>query len=153
MASKQTKESARNKVDLDAFYALPYELQELLQKWIGFRYRDSDRYWKRRSSYGLRKDFQNALGVFISDEDFRGAMLVAGFTASMTAYDQNLHYKLSPYPRPRSYNARSVRQFIERQPGWWAVEIGLEVVRDERGEHLATKLPSGQVIHFSPFGP
>jgi uncharacterized protein YozE (UPF0346 family) len=55
--------------------------KEALEKWIKVKFEEGIRTYKKRSSYGLKHDFQSETGIYVYNGAFKGAMIKSGFKA------------------------------------------------------------------------
>ncbi len=78
--------------DPQIYDELPQEVKEMLDGWISTYIVPSKRgYWKR-SSYGLKADFQRDTGIYIYSGAFNGAVLKAGHQP-VNPKDTNWYFK------------------------------------------------------------
>lgn len=88
------------KIDVDH----PYDFenlaplqQEVLIHWVKFNLGRSERYYKKASSYTLKHYFeQSPEGFYVTNGQFKGAMLAADYTVKNTA-EKNWYFKVSPF--------------------------------------------------------
>lgn len=111
---------------------LPDDQKQLLRDWIAYAFRPAPAYLYKRTSYGLKHDFQFATDLYVNNGAFKGAMQEAGYTPkSQDAI--NPAYKIRLRPKPRSRKERLLKRQRERQIGWWATEQGIRAVYDIPG--------------------
>ncbi len=86
----------KNEKDLDhpaRFEELQAKEQAALLAWIGKHFEPSKRTYWRRSSYGLKHDFQRDTGIYVYNGAFKGAMQKAGIIPAVEK-EQNWHFKM-----------------------------------------------------------
>jgi hypothetical protein len=76
------------------YYELPREIRCVLDMWIDDSIWPSRRVRARRSSYGLKADFQRDTGIYIYTGVFNGAMLEAGYQP-VNSKDTNWNFKIN----------------------------------------------------------
>lgn len=86
----------RNNVDEPSEYEnLSIVEKEILLKWIITKLNRGDKYYKKESSYSLKHYFEDSLeGFYISNGQFKGAMLAAEYTVA-NPNDKNWYFKIS----------------------------------------------------------
>lgn len=81
----------------DAYNTMPTEQQQALQHWIADTIRPATAVYKRRTSAGLMQLFeQTTNGFHVSNGQFKGAMLAAGYQpVDHTALNWLFHIRLT----------------------------------------------------------
>lgn len=82
----------------DSFFDLSRDHQQLLLQWIANKLRLSSTFNPYHTSYGLKHIFARDAGVYISNAQFKDAMILAGFTPKC-ACERNHHYRISEYSK------------------------------------------------------
>ena len=63
----------------DCYEKLSAEYKQALGEWIGMRFEKATRA-HNSWSYSLKHDFERDTGIYVTNGEFKGAMLVVGFT-------------------------------------------------------------------------
>jgi len=83
---------------------LSAEMQADLQTWIAEMFQPAGRIWRGQirtsrfdgtTSYGLKHDFERVTGKYVTNGEFKGAMLAAGYQP-VVPHEQNWHFRLRP---------------------------------------------------------
>ncbi|EYE89086.1 hypothetical protein Q428_04675 [Fervidicella metallireducens AeB] len=77
----------------ESFKDLDETKKEILIKWIKERFEPSKRAYTKRTSYGLKHDFERDTNIYVYNGQFKGAMLEAGFKAADES-KLNWHFKM-----------------------------------------------------------
>lgn len=77
----------------ESFKDLDDTKKEMLIKWIKEKFEPSKRTYTKRTSYGLKHDFQRDTHIYVFNGQFKGAMLEAGFKAADES-KLNWHFKI-----------------------------------------------------------
>jgi hypothetical protein len=80
------------------FDLLPLLKRELLLRWIDLVLYPAATVWRDATSYGLKHAAEDDLGFYISNGEFKGAMLEAGYE-SADAWEQNWMFRVRPQRR------------------------------------------------------
>ena len=113
---------------------LPDDQKQLLQDWIADRIKPASSYQHKRTSYGLKHDFQRETGLWVNNGAFKGGMLAAGFKP---------YSDLEMNPSYRIRTIADARRGKERPPsGWWASEHGIQVNYGAQGKASLISLPA-----------
>ncbi len=71
------------------------EAQAALQYWIKHAIQPAKKVDNNNSSYGLQHDYQRETKLYVSNAQFKGAMLIAGYQPT-ELNDQHWHFKIGP---------------------------------------------------------
>jgi hypothetical protein len=80
------------------FDLLPPLKRELLLRWIDLVLYPAATVWRDATSYGLKHAAEDDLGFYISNGQFKGAMLEAGYEPANT-WEQNWLFRTRPQRR------------------------------------------------------
>jgi hypothetical protein len=80
------------------FDLLPPLKRELLLRWIDLVLYPAATVWRDATSYGLKHAAEDDLGFYISNGQFKGAMLEAGYEPA-DAWEQNWMFRVRPQRR------------------------------------------------------
>ena len=89
--------------------ALSPEAKEALQYWIEHSIQPAKKIDDRHSSYGLQHDYQNETTLHISNAQFKGAMLMAGYLPT-EQNEQHWHFKIKPTYDEKRFSQEVIRQ-------------------------------------------
>jgi len=84
-----------------AYDALSPEEKDALQYWIGHAIQTATKADDDYSSYGLKREYERETNLYVSNAQFKGAMLVAGYLPIKKG-EQNWHFKIQPSHEERS---------------------------------------------------
>ncbi len=92
----------------DEYDTLTPEKKELLAYWISKAVKPASTY-DANSSYGIKHDFEYQTGVYVSNAEFKGAMLIADYLPH-DAFAQNWHFKIT-----KTYDSRKISRDLRRR--------------------------------------
>ncbi len=67
--------------------------KQTLDEWIKSKFEPSKRIYWQRSSYGLKHNFERDTDIYVTNGEFKGAMLMAGF-APVNEKEINWYFKI-----------------------------------------------------------
>lgn len=118
---------------------LPREVKEALQYWIEHAILPANKVERRRTSYNFKHDFEAQTGIYTSNGQFKGAMLMAGYLPE-NIQEQNWFYKTKKtydnrrFPHDRETQERLSRLRPYRTTPYGTLEPELQVlVQKARG--------------------
>lgn len=77
------------------FDKMDKEKQENLLTWIKTSWTENNRKYKASSSYGLKHEYEEATGIYVTNGEFKGAMVAAGFRVA-NPIELNWHFFIKP---------------------------------------------------------
>jgi len=122
---------------------LSLEEKRALDNWICSKFQKAKRIYRRRSSYGLKHDFERDSGIYVYNGAFKGAMLAAGF-APADETEQNWHFRVKEKV-PDSFYGWCVQRYKHRNSALGDLARDMEMMpsfpklstdKDEILEHL-----------------
>ncbi|MDT3768195.1 YozE family protein [Gleimia hominis] len=84
------------------FLDLNHDDQQFLLEWIATRLTPSEQWNRKRSSYGIKHAFTRDTGIYITNAQFKDAMILAGY-APKNQVALNHVYQISEYSQAFSY--------------------------------------------------
>src|SRR5947209_18305689 len=102
-------DSRKHKNHPSEYDTLSQEEKETLQYWIAHAIRPAPKADEHHSSYGLKHDYERETNVFVSNAQFKGAMLVAGYLP-IVPDEQNWQFQIQPTYDERSFSPDVARQ-------------------------------------------
>lgn len=110
----------RNIIDIDTenlnhpncYKNMGLQEKQKLDEWIKSKFEPSKRIYRNRSSYGLKHDFNRDTGIYVTNGEFKGAMLAAGF-ATENEKELNWHFKIKEKV-PDSFYGWCVKRYKHR---------------------------------------
>lgn len=113
-------------VDAALITDLPKGTQEQIDNWIKSNFKHSQRENKGHTSYGLKHILQDDLEIYLTNNQFKDAMLKAGFEP-VNPLELNWTYKIKPSsPALKFYYARMTRKWQNT----WQYQRIIEVLHD-----------------------
>jgi hypothetical protein len=105
----QELKKTRHKDHPGEYDTLSPEAKEALQYWIEHAIKPAKKADDRHSSYGLQHDYQHETTLYISNAQFKGAMLMAGYLPT-DKNEQHWHFKIGPTYDEKSFSQEATRQ-------------------------------------------
>jgi hypothetical protein len=102
-------DSKRHKNYPGEYDTLSQEEKEALQYWISRAIQPAPKADEHNSSYGLKHDYERETNVYVSNAQFKGAMLVAGYLPT-EKNEQNWQFKIQPTYDERNFSPDVARQ-------------------------------------------
>ncbi len=88
-------ENTRQKDHPRAYDTLSQEEKEALQYWIEHAIRPATKADDHYSSYGLKHEYERETKLYVSNAQFKGAMLIAGYRPTEKG-EQSWHFMIQP---------------------------------------------------------
>ena len=88
-------DNTRQKDHPRAYDTLSQAEKEALQYWIEHAIQSATKADEHQSSYGLKHEYNRETQCYVSNAQFKGAMLVAGYLPTKEG-DQNWHFLIAP---------------------------------------------------------
>jgi hypothetical protein len=102
-------DNTRQKDHPHAYDMLSQAEQEALQYWIEHAIQPATKADEHQSSYGLKHEYERETKCYVSNAQFKGAMLVAGYLPSRKG-EQNWHFMILPTDDTQRFSHEDVRQ-------------------------------------------
>lgn len=91
----------KNTIDIDtgklnhpnSYKNMGLKEKQTLAEWIKSKIEPSKRIYWQRSSYGLKHDFERDTDIYVTNGEFKGAMLMEGF-APVNEKELNWYFKI-----------------------------------------------------------
>lgn len=104
----------------ETYEVLSQETKDLLQAWISWAFWHSKTIWQDRTSYGLKHDLEFCTGVYVTNGQFKGAMLAAGYEP-VDRETLNWKYR-ARFTRPAKEWYRAQYNNRDKRRGTWKPE-------------------------------
>ncbi len=101
-------EDTRQKDHPRAYDTLAQPEKEALQYWIEHAIKSATKVDDEYSSYGLKREYERETNLYVSNAQFKGAMLVAGYQP-IKAGEQNWHFAIQPAHEERRTSRHNQR--------------------------------------------
>jgi hypothetical protein len=129
--------------------------KELLAHWIRKAMKPSSKYDEQHSSYGIKHHFEQETGIYVSNGEFKGAMLIAGYLPKRVTH-QNWTFQIAktydqrriPHDLGSQRRARELPYYRTRHDGGMDAEIlqFIEKVHQQEGTRRIRFLPSSELF-------
>lgn len=102
-------DNTRQKDHPRAYDELSQAEKEALQYWIEHAIQPATKADEHQSSYGLKHEYARETKCYVSNAQFKGAMLVAGYLPTKKG-EQNWHFTITPIDNEPGIAQQSARQ-------------------------------------------